>query len=53
VHKLVDVEHKLLSAELIIEEEGVDVELALRPNGEVAEIMEFVHEDKLVSLSSD
>lgn len=51
VQELAEVEHKLLSAELIIEDEGVDVELELGPNCEVAAIRGVVHDEKLVSLS--
>jgi len=52
VHELAEVEHKLLSAEVIVAVEGVDVELAPGPNWEVAAMRVLVHDERLVSLSS-
>lgn len=52
VQELAEVEHMLLSVELIIEDESVDVELELGPNCEVAAIRGVVHDEKPVSLSS-
>ena len=51
--ELADVEHMLLSAVLIVAEEGVDVELAPDPNEDVAAMRGLVHNERLVSLSSE
>lgn len=51
-HELVDVQ-MLSSAELIAPEEGIDVELTLGPNWEVAAMRGPVHDERLISLSSE
>ena len=52
MQELAEVEHKLLSAEVIVAVEGVDAELAPGPNWEVAAMRVPVHDERLVSLSS-
>jgi len=53
VQELAEVEHMLSSAELIVADEGVDVELAPGPNWEVAAIRGLVHDERLESPSSE
>lgn len=53
MQELAVVEQMLLSAELIVPAEGVELELAPGPNWEVAAIIGLVHDDMLLSLSSE
>jgi hypothetical protein len=53
VQELAAVEQMLLRAALMVPAEGVELELAPGPNWEVAAIIGFVHDDMLLSLSSE